>query len=266
MHNQEKGVFTIEWMNRLVKVMDQISDCPVGGVGIAELSRQTLLSKGTLHRMLQSMIDHQLVTQDTESKKYMLGPKSMAWGSAFLQNRDPVGLLAQYCRQVGEETGLYAFICRYQADEIFCTHTHQPSSAGNNFFVHVGQRMPVHAAAAAQIILAFQSEEDISRMIKKEPLNPYTPHTLTDPEKLLEKIRVARSEKVAYCSQELELGTSALSAPVFHGENRAAISISLVGEYQYFDAHKTELIRSLQCIADRASNHLTSMQRLSSLF
>lgn len=259
-------MITIEWMDRFVKLMDQISDCPAAGIGIAELSRQTLLSKGTLHRMLQSMIGYQLVVQDPESKKYMLGPKSMAWGSSFLQNRDPVGLLAQYCKQVGEETGLYAFICRYQADEIFCTHTHQPSSTGNSFFVHVGQRMPIHAAAAAQIILAFQPDEVINRLLDKEAPDPYTPFTLTDPDELRNKIHEARIEKVAYCEQELELGTSALSVPIFHGKDRTSISMSLVGEYHYFDTNKEKLIQALQRVAEQASDHLTSMQALSSLF
>ncbi|MCQ2009568.1 IclR family transcriptional regulator [Sporolactobacillus sp. STSJ-5] len=259
-------MITIEWMDRFVKLMDQISNCPAAGVGIAELSRQTLLSKGTLHRMLQSMMGYQLVVQDPESKKYMLGPKSMAWGSAFLQNRDPVGLLAQYCKQVGEETGLYAFICRFQSDEIFCTHTHQPSSAGNSFFVHVGQRMPVHAAAAAQIIMAFQSNAVIDRLLDKEKLDPLTPFTLTDVNDLRQKIQEARVERAAYCEQELELGTAALSVPIFHGKDQTSISLSLVGEYHYFDAHKDKLIQALQRVADQASDHLSSMQALSSLF
>ncbi|MCO7127130.1 IclR family transcriptional regulator [Sporolactobacillus shoreicorticis] len=256
----------IEWMDRFVKLMDQISDCPAAGIGIAELSRQTLISKGTLHRMLQSMMGYQLVVQDPESKKYMLGPKAMAWGSTFLQNRDPVGLLAQYCKQVGEETGLYAFICRFQSDEIFCTHTHQPSSIGNSFFVHVGQRMPVHAAAAAQIILAFQSDEVIDRLLNKEKLDALTPFTLTDTHDLRRKIHEARRVRVAYCEQELELGTAALSVPIFHSNDQALISMSLVGEYHYFDTNKEKLIRALQRVAEQASDHLSSMQALSSLF
>lgn len=259
-------MITIEWMDRFVKLMDQISECPAAGIGIADLSRQTLLSKGTLHRMLQSMIGYQLVVQDSESKKYTLGPKAMTWGSSFLHNRDPIGQLAQYCKQVGDETGMYAFICRCQADEIFCTHTYQPSSTGNSFFVHVGQRMPIHAAAAAQIIVAFQSDETMNRLLEKEIPDPYTPFTLTDPDDLRKKIHQARIEKAAYCEQELELGTSALSVPIFHGKDQTSISLSLVGEHHYIETNKEKLMKALQRVADQASDHLTSMQALSSLF
>lgn len=257
---------TIEWMDRFVKLMDVISDCPAGGIGITELSKQTLLSKGSLHRMLQNMCGYHLVVQSAETKKYMLGPKAMSWGSTFLQNRDPVGLLAQYCKQVGDETGLYAFICRYQANEVFCTHTHQPLSTGANFFVHVGQRMPLNAAAGAQIILAYQPDEVIDGMLEKEALHPYTPYTLTDPEQLRRKIEQARQTGEAYCKQELELGTSALSVPIFHCKNQALISMSLVGKQHYFDENKDQIGKALHQAADQASDHLSAMHALSSLF
>ncbi|WP_162297074.1 IclR family transcriptional regulator [Sporolactobacillus pectinivorans] len=255
----------MEWMDRFVKLMDTISDCPPSGIGITELSKETLLSKGTLHRMLQCMLDHKIVLQSHETKKYMLGPKSMKWGSTFLQMQDPVGLLAQYCNRLGEETGLYAFICRFQGDEIFCTYTHQPSEMRNSFFVHVGQRMPLHCAAAAEIILAYQAADIIKTMIEKEKLTAYTPFTVTDETEIARRLRLARGARIASCMQELELGQSALSAPIFHQPDQTVISISVVGDHHDIEARTEDLIKALKKISAEASEHLMSMNTLSSL-
>ncbi|MCI1857396.1 MAG: IclR family transcriptional regulator [Sporolactobacillus sp.] len=252
-------------MDRFVKVMDLLSDSREKGIGITDLSRQTLMSKGTLHRMLQSMAGHQLVVQDRESKKYKLGPRSMKWGSRFLQSQDPVGLLSRHCDLLGDRSGLYAFVCRLQADEIFCIHTHQPSGVKNSFFVHVGQRMPIHCAAAAEIILAFQTEETIDRLLKKEDLRPYTPYTVTDPDRIRDILARARRRRLAFCNQELERGVTAISVPVFHRPERTLVSLSVVGDYRDIEARKKTIVDELLRIADRASDQLTSMSSLSSL-
>lgn len=252
-------------MDRFVKLMDTISSSKETGVGITELSRQTMISKGTLHRMLQNMLIHQLVVQNPETKKYMLGPRSMKWGSTFLQGQDPVGLLADYCERLGGETKFYTFICRFQSNEIFCTHTHQPSDVRNSFFVHVGQRMPLHCAAAAEIILAYQPDEIVSRMLESETLKAYTPFTITDKKEIIRKLHDARSRRIAFCMQELELGVSAISVPIFYRPDRAAVSISVVGEHHDIEAKKDSLVRELNKISDEASEHLMSMNTLSSL-
>ncbi|WP_332237463.1 IclR family transcriptional regulator [Sporolactobacillus sp. KGMB 08714] len=258
-------MFLIEWMDRFVKLMDVISDCPSPGIGIAEISRRTLLSKGTIHRMLQDMLAHKLVVQNPETKKYLLGPKSMKWGSAFLKMQDPLGLLSKYCNDIGEKTKLYAFICRFQGDEIFCTYTHQPSEVRNSFFVHVGQRMPLHCSAAAKIILAYQSPDIIHQLLEKESLKRYTDFTMTDKSEICKEIREARQNRIAFCRQELELGVAALSVPIFHNADQTALSISLVGEHYHIESRKETLIQDLHAASLEASDHLMSMNALSSV-
>lgn len=253
-------------MDRFVQLMDALSDCSAKGIGITELCRATLLSKATVHRMLQNMLSLNLVTQNGETKKYSLGPRSMKWGSAFLNAHDPLGLLSKYCNDISEATQFYAFVCLFKGEEIFCTHTHQPSDVRSSFFVHVGQRMPVHCAAAAKIILAYQPENILQRMIDQEDLIRYTEFTTVDRQALLDEYERIRSRQVAVCTQELELGVAAFSVPVFHRPGRTVVSISLVGDYMSMEARSDELMKQLHATSVRASDHLMSMNALSSVF
>lgn len=255
----------MEWLDRLTAVMDLISESPAEGIGISELSRITGLSKGTVHRMLKSMQSHRLVEQLPQNKQYTLGPKAMLWGSQFLRGQDPIGLLGQYCEKISNQTGLYSYLCRYEDEQVYCTYTHQPSHLRNKYFVHVGQRMPFHCSAASKVILAYQQDEIKEEILQNVSFTEYTPYTIKKPDVLKDELLEIRKTKIGCCLQELEIGVSALSAPIFHNDHHTRISLSLVGETSQIDQEKDKIISQLLQVSDEASEHLRSMHQLSSI-
>jgi DNA-binding IclR family transcriptional regulator len=159
----------------------------------------------------------------------MLGPKAMFWGSQYLRSQDPIGLMGQYCEEISTKTGLYSYLSRFQQDQVYCTHTHQPSHLRNKFFVHVGQRMPFYCCAASKAILAYQGPERIRTLLANETLLPITPFTLSNREDVERDLEMVLKEDIAYCLQELEIGVSAISVPIFHEERKTSMSLSVVG-------------------------------------
>lgn len=255
----------MEWLNRFTEVMDCISENPIEGIGISELSRKTNLSKSTVHRMLSSMMSHQLVTQNYQTKQYLLGPKAMFWGSQFLRSQDPIGLIGQYCEEISRKTGLYSYLSRFQVDQVYCTHTHQPSDLRNKYFVHVGQRMPFYCTAASKAILAYQEQERIQSLLANETFAPITPFTISDRRGLEMELETILKENVAYCLQELEIGVSAISVPIFHDERKTSMSLSIVGENTLIETNKEEIVNALKEVSGKASEHLKSMHKLTSI-
>lgn len=255
----------MEWLNRFTDVMDCISENPIEGIGISELSRRTALSKSTVHRMLSSMMSHQLVTQNSQTKQYVLGPKAMFWGSQFLRSQDPIGLMGQYCEEISNKTGLYSYLSRFQGDQVYCTHTHQPADFRNKFFVHVGQRMPFYCSAASKAILAYQGPERIRNLLSNETITPITPFTLSSQEAVEMDLEGVLNENVAFCLQELEIGVSAISAPIFHEQGKTSMSLSVVGESTLIEANKDSIVHDLKIVSEKASEHLKSMHLLTSI-
>jgi len=255
----------MEWLNRFTEVMDCLCESPVEGIGISELARRTQLSKSTIHRMLNSMMEHRLVTQNTQTKQYGLGPRAMFWGSQFLRSQDPIGVMGQYCEEISSRTGLYSYLSRFQGDQVYCTHTHQPSHLRNKYFVHVGQRMPFYCTAASKVILAYQEQDRIHSLLLRESFQAITPYTLSTREELERELLAVLKEGVAYCLQELELGVSAISVPIFHEEGKTTVSLSVVGECSVIENNKEEIIHHLKIVSDKASKHLKSMYLLTSI-
>lgn len=255
----------MEWLNRFTEVMDCISENPIEGIGVSELSRRTSLSKSTVHRMMSSMMSHQLVTQNLQTKNYILGPKAMFWGSQFLRSQDPIGLMGRYCEEVSNRTGHYSYLSRFQENQVYCTHTHQPSQLRNKYFVHVGQRMPFNCSAASKAIIAYQEANQVRGLLARESFTPITPYTITEQEALERELEKVLTDGVAYCLQELEIGVSAISVPIFHDDGKTSMSLSVVGESAHFEAHHDEIVAALKEVSISASEHLKSMHSLTSI-
>ncbi|WP_282200937.1 IclR family transcriptional regulator [Collibacillus ludicampi] len=254
----------MEWMDRFTAVMDSVSEGGMDGLGVTEIARKTGLTKGTLHRMLKSMVEHRLIVQDPRTRKYRLGPKSMQWGSRFLVGQDPSGLLSDYCDLLAERTDLYTYLCRFDSGEVYCIYTRQPSTSRNKYFVHVGQRMPLHCSAAAKAILAFQPPSVVNALLLKEKPVKYTEFTKTDIQGRITELNEVFKSRIAFCEEELEVGVTAMSTPIFHGKREALLSISLIGSTSYINSHRELLINELLQIGEKASEHIASAHLLTS--
>lgn len=254
----------MEWLDRLTVVMDSISEGSMEGLGITELVNRTQLSKGTLHRMLTSMVKHNLISQNSETRKYRLGPKSMVWGSRFLAGQDTFSLLTEYCDLLAERTGLYTYLCRFDAGEVYCIYTRQPSEGRTAYFVHVGQRMPLHCTAAAKAILAFQPPSVVNSLFAKEQVQRYTEYTKIDLQELKVELEKIEKTRVAFCVEEMETGVSAISTPVFHRKGEALFSIGLLEATQFLDSRRESLIEELLNMGKKASSRMASAYLLTS--
>lgn len=255
----------MEWLRRFVVIMDNISEATSDGIGITELAQMTELSKGTLHRALQDMLGYNLITQNSNTKKYCLGPKSMVWGSKFVLGQDPAGILSQYCDTLAESTNLYTFLCRITAGQVYCIYTKQPSKFSKKYFVHVGQRMPLHCTAAAKAILAFLPLPNIQTLVDQNNMEKYTEYTKTQGSQIFDELDTIRRTRVAFCREELETGISGISTPIFVGNEQAAFSISLLGDTAYINRQEGFLVRKISEIGKEASEHMGRVRLLTSI-
>ena len=86
--------------------------------------------------------------------------------------------------------------------------------------------IPAHAAASGKALLAFSSPEVVNQVIETG-LPAFTPHTITSPDVLRQKLAVIRLTQVATARNEFESGTAAIAMPIFYGRGRVAAAIEL---------------------------------------
>jgi len=250
----------MEWMDRFVKIMNIISKENKNGMGITMLASETGLSKGTLHRILQDMVSYKIIIQNPETKKYYLGPLSMIWGSRFVKGKDVSELLASYCDEVADKTQLYTFICRFVTNEVYCIYAYEPiKERRTTYFVHVGQRMPLHASAAAKVVLAYQPQEKVRYLLEQSPRQTFTKYTCSQVSDLMEELAKVRSDGVAWCHEEMEIGVSAISVPLFTANNVVCFSLSLVGNSDDIKTRQDRLCEQILSARNTISTLLSAI-------
>ncbi len=86
--------------------------------------------------------------------------------------------------------------------------------------------IPAHAAASGKALLAFSPPAVVDRVIDAG-LPAFTPHTITSPEVLRQKLAIVRLTQVASSRNEFRCGTAAIAMPIFYGRGRVAAAIEL---------------------------------------
>jgi len=87
--------------------------------------------------------------------------------------------------------------------------------------------LPIHATAMGKVLLAFSPVALIDTFLARR-LRAYTPHTVTDPERLRWIFRSARARRIALSHRELQLNHVAVAAPVFGVGGQIVASLELM--------------------------------------
>lgn len=98
-----------------------------------------------------------------------------------------------------------------------------------NFFCDIGERLPLHAGAAARCILAYASDEVFEHYLE-HGLGRRTPATHTSREKLREDRAAIHANGFTVSVDEVDVGISAIGVPIFNGQSEilAAAAIANV--------------------------------------
>ena len=86
----------------------------------------------------------------------------------------------------------------------------------------------LHCTALGKVLLAFQPEDESSRIIRQIKLKSFTPNTISSKRKLMEELRKIRRKGYAFDFKESEQDVECIAAPIRNhlGDTVAALSIS----------------------------------------
>ncbi|OFV83132.1 MAG: hypothetical protein A2W26_11690 [Acidobacteria bacterium RBG_16_64_8] len=133
---------------------------------------------------------------------------------------------------------------------------HSPSPRPFKLMMSVGQTFTDLANADTKVLLAFGPEARRTECLRRR-LEPLTPFTITDPERLADELRRVAREGVAFDIQEQQLGVCALAVPVwdFSNEVRASMSV-VVSESRYASSEAKRYTQALKQVAAALSYDL----------
>lgn len=217
----------VQSIDRAVSIL-RCFDATHPELGITELAGLTGLSTSTVHRLLVSMTDNELI-RATADRRYALGPLvvRLAHGGALASTLRTAALpLAKALRdQVNETVGIHEHLPGGRRAVVDQVESRQEL---RRIYTEFGIPIPIVHGAPGKAILAFLPHAEQDRVLV-EPIEAATEMTITDPDDLRVDLARTRERGWAYSDAERTPGIRSFAAPVldFGGTVLGAIGLSV---------------------------------------
>ncbi|SFC95705.1 IclR family transcriptional regulator [Bacillus sp. UNCCL81] len=241
----------VQSIDRAMLIIDILnSDESKSNWQITELAEKTSLSLGTLHRLLNALIQHGLVVQIPETKHYKLGYKWMELGLRQLDKMDFRLVARPVMERLAHllEESIYLNI-ESGIDGIVIDKIDSPLKI--RIAENLGIRIPLHIGAPNKTILAYMKEYEIQQVLDQLNLSPDSISILK--QQLVE----IRQNGYAISQSEKTEDTAAIAAPItgYHNKVLAAISVNVPG-FRFTQERVPFLIEEVMKAAEEISKKI----------
>jgi DNA-binding IclR family transcriptional regulator len=219
----ERKATHVQSVDRAISVLEFLSQN--GLTGVTEIATLLNIHKSTAYRLVATLEARGLVEQDSETEKYQLGFGLVSLASSVTAEFDIVRRARTVCQELSDETQETVTLTVLEGDEPVVIHQSVASSAVLSAD-WTGSDTPIHCTAAGKIFLTYMPERRRNRILSRR-LEPFTEHTLVDPNALREQLNEIRINGYGYTVEELEVGLNAVGAPVFTVDRNVAAVVSV---------------------------------------
>lgn len=199
------------------------------GTSIAILSKELRMGKSTVHRLLATLREFDLVWFDASTSNYALGSRILRWSDLLVRQNLLIRHGSPVLRDLVQATHETASLAVLQGlDVVFIARFE--STQRLRMSEAVGSRCPAHCTALGKAILAALSEEEFRGAFGTvDSLKPMTPNSITSKERLWDHLQKVRQDGVAFDFEENVIGGVCIGTGVRNhtGKVIAGLSISL---------------------------------------
>ncbi|MEO9019254.1 MAG: IclR family transcriptional regulator [Gemmatimonadaceae bacterium] len=233
---------------------------PPHSYGITELAVELDINKAAVFRLLGALESEGMVVRDESTASYRLGPELISLGASALGSTDLSTVahdaLIELVRQTGETATLEILV----GSEVLLI-----SEVQGHFVLaghpEMGMRWPSNATATGKVLTAMSQSAPPPTELRKR-----TSRTITSRHEMDRELDKVRGQGYATATDELEVGFTAIAAPIRNHTGSVVAAISLNGPTsRIHGAAMREMITVLREAADDVSRRLGASTEMLSL-
>jgi DNA-binding IclR family transcriptional regulator len=225
-----------------------------GESGVTEIALELGVHKSTAFRLVATLEAHRLVEQTSDRGRYRLGMGILRLAGATTARLDLVQEARPISRQLAADTGETVNLAVLSESSALYLDQVAGSSAlqSHNW---VGQHIPLHATSNGKVLLCGLDDAGLDAVLGT--LATYTPHTITGRAELREELDRVREQGYAVAIDELEVGLTAVAAPIRNAHGDVVASMSVSGpSFRLPEERVAEVVRQVKGAALEVSHRL----------
>jgi DNA-binding IclR family transcriptional regulator len=211
----------IQSLARGLKILDILGQTQAGA-SITELAEALGVDKASASRLVATLVNYGYAEKDQQTRRFYLGPQVVPLSRSVLARLSRREAAKPFLRELMERTGECAHLAvPAQGKVLYVDQVESPATLRVN--AQVGTMNPLHCTALGKVLLAFGDLE------LPATLTSFTPHTLTDPDRLRKNLEQVCALGYAVDDEEFDLGVRCIAVPVFDFRGKPAGSIGISG-------------------------------------
>lgn len=216
---------SVQSVDRAVSILQVLAT--QGPSGVTDIAESLEIHKSTVFRLLATLEARGLVEQDSERGRYRIGYTVVELAGGATKGNDLSLVSRPVCQELAAAVGETVNVAVYDGETVISIDQ-VIGNAAITSIDWVGKRTPLHATSAGKVFLAHMPRKEAAGILA-EPLEAYTPHTITDPAVLEEQLRDVRELGYGAVSEEHEIGLAALSAPIRSLDGQVVATVTVSG-------------------------------------
>lgn len=194
---------------------------------LTEISKGIGINHSTCYRILQTLVNLNVLRYEENSKRFSLGPYLIVLGNRAAQSLDYMRVAKEYLKRISDLSKVTTAIAQRVGD-YWVYIDREISDSPYSVYINVGQRFPLNAGATSKVILAYMLEEEREEIMDRIGLKPYTKHTIIDKSVFLKELSIIKERGYAISHNEHVDGISGISFPIENKSGELEFVITLV--------------------------------------
>jgi DNA-binding IclR family transcriptional regulator len=215
--------YTIEAISRAMRTLDALAQNQPAT--LAELAEAVAASKATIYRVLATLVEHDMVVQDGQTKRYILGPRLITLGHRALESADAINAAITEGEQLADRHPVVVTV-NVAASNSVIEAARLPRHGGGEF-APLGTPIPFHASASGLVFLAHSPS--LLERVRAAGLPKMASRTFTTVKVLDRELERIQQTGFALVEDTLEEGVTALAAPVYDHTGNVTLTIGAAG-------------------------------------
>jgi DNA-binding IclR family transcriptional regulator len=249
------GAATTRTLLRGLEVIEALSDVDAVGTGPSAIGEAIGLDRGTVARLLRTLVSAGWVRQDGVTRRYRLSSKILRLAANVRVHLDLRVAAAPYLPRLRDQLGETVHLgVMEDLGVVYLDKLESPSSI--QLVSRVGQVMPLHSTSLGKAMLAALPEAESESLIARMDLAPRTDRTITSAAAFREEIDLTRSRGYAIDDRENEPLGACVAAAIVGPNGRPVGAISVSGPHYRIRGRFDEIGKVVRWTATRVAMEL----------
>lgn len=217
---------------------------------VSDIARQVSVPKSTVSRLLKEMQQHDLVEQDTKSRRYRPGPFAFRLGTLYQAHLHILDLVENAVEELVEEFRLIGYVGVLDGTDVVILRIRQGSDL-LRIVLEPGSRLPAFATAIGNALLARLDDQSLMTLLP--PVMTYeATEWSVDRADLLRDLGEVRRRGCAVTTHRTFVGIGAVGAAVGTADGRQVLAFCLsYPTNAHFEGRREHMIKRVADCAER---------------